>query len=479
MKRRVLFIIDELTIFEHAGIMQLSACAKAAGHETALGLAETDDLAATIREWRPDVVAFSVLTGEQTYYLDVCRRLKQQVEFLAVFGGLHPTFCPDEFINEDCVDAVCVGEGDDAFPEFLDKLGTDELLSVRNFWIKTRGKVVRNPMRPLIDDLDSVPWLDREILYSRSPFLRDQPIKRFALERGCMYSCSYCFNKGFHELYGLRRPYVRSRSIDNLLAEMKHVRSRYPVTFIRFDDNMFSMNLHMLAEFAERYRAEIGLGFNCPLHPNLVNERRVQLLKRAGCSSALVGAECGVDRLRKHALNRHMSNESIVNACRMLRRAGIRVCTSSIVGIPGETIADAFETMHMNQRCKVDYAWCTLFQPYPGTALGRYCEEHGLFDGDYSALDSFFTRSRLSLGHPGLTRAFENLHRLFAIGVSFPCVEPFIRLLIHLPRNALFTLAYKLWYGYALKARVYPFNVKLGMGLTALRNYFRVRRKVR
>ncbi len=483
MKRKVLFIINELTIFEHAGIMQLSACAKAAGHETRLGVAETDDLAELVRSWGPDVVAFSVLTGEQNYYLDVCRRLKQQVDFFALFGGLHPSFCPEEFMREECVDALCIGEADEAFPEFLDKFGTPDLLRVRNFWFKTPQGEVRNPVRPLVDDLDSVPWFDREILYSRSAFLRDQPIKRFTLERGCLYRCGYCFNQGYHELYGLRRPYVRSRSIDHLIAEMKDVRSKYPMSFIRFDDNLFSMNVDVLEEFAERYRREIGLPFNCPLHPNMVNERRAELLKRAGCVSVLIGVECGVQRLRKKALNRHMSDEQIVRACHLMRDVGISVCTSNMIALPDETIEDAFETMHLNQRCRVAYAWCTLFQPYPGTALGRYCQEKGYFDGDYGALDSFFTRSRLKFANPRDKTRFENLHRLFAIGVSFPRLEPLIRRLIEAPGGPLtdwlFALVYKLWYGYALKMRVYPFNIKLGLGLRAFRNYFRVRKSVR
>ena len=478
MKRKVLFLINELTIYEHAGIMQLSAIAKAAGHETALGVADGDDLAETIRTWQPDVVAFSVLTGEQEFYLGLCRKLKEQVDFMAVFGGLHVTFCPEEFVNEDHVDAICIGEGDEAWPEFLDKLGTKAMYRVRNFWFRTDDGIIRNPLRPLMADLDRIPWFDRSILYDRSPFLRDHPVKRFTLERGCMFQCDYCFNAGFHEVYGHRRPFVRTRSIDDLVAEMKDVRSRYPMTFIRFDDNLFSLNLSSLEEFTERYRAEVGLPFNCPLHPSMVNEKRARLLKRAGCSSVLVGVECGVPSIREGALNRHMSNDVIVRACHTLRRAGIRVCTSNMLGLPGETLEDAFETLRLNQRCQVAYSWCTLFQPYPGTRLGKYCEECGLFDGDYSKLDSFHTHSRLAFGDEHVRRRFENLHRLFAIGVAFPFAVPFIRWLIELPPNRLFSLAYKLWYGYALRTRVYPFGVDIGLGLTALRNYFKSRRAV-
>ena len=477
VKRRVLFVTNRLTIYEHAGIMQLSAVDKAGGHETALGLAEDDDLAAKIRAWKPDVVGFSVLTGEQGYYLDICRRLKREVSFMAVFGGLHVTFCPEEFIHQDCVDAICIGEADEALPELLGKLGTDDMYSVRNFWFRTPNGVVRNPLRPLLEDLDSIPWFDRDVIYDRSPFLRDHPIKRFNLERGCMYRCAYCYNYGFHQVYG-KRPYVRTRSIDNLIAEMKHVRQRFPMTFIRFDDNLFSLDVKALEQFAERYQREIGLPFNCPLHPNMVTERRARLLRRAGCSSVLVGVECGVPRLRKAALNRHMSNQRIVDACHALRRVGIRVCTSNMLGLPGETLEDAFETLRLNQRCQVAYSWCTLFQPYPGTKLGQHCQEDGCFNGDYSTLDSFHTRSRLTFHDPKLKRAFESLHRLFAIGVAFPSTVPFIRVLIKLPPNRLFSLMYKLWYGYALKARVYPFNVKMGIGLSAVINYFRERRAV-
>ncbi len=170
---KVLFITKPF-IIEPLGIMYLSAAAKAAGHKTDLARI-SDDLNKKIDEFKPDIVAYSLMTGDQDLYLDLNNSLRRNHQFLSVFGGPHPTFFP-ELINEDGVDIVCRGEGEQAFVELLNKQEkSEDIVQLENFTIKINGRINQNGMRPLAN-LDSLPFPDREIV-KQFPEIRNEPIK--------------------------------------------------------------------------------------------------------------------------------------------------------------------------------------------------------------------------------------------------------------------------------------------------------------
>ena len=333
--------------------------------------------------------------------------------------------------------------------------------------------MVKNGVRPLVEDLDSLPFLDRELFYERDAYSRLKSIKGFSVQRGCPFRCSYCFIDGYRTLYKGKGTIVRARSVGALLDEIEEVRSRYPLKFLRFDDNVLLGNDEWLGEFADRYRSRIGLPFNCCVHPHLVTAERCRLLRKAGCASVLIGIESGNEHIRRSLLRRHMPNEKMIEACRMLKGVGLRICSSNMVGLPGESLDQAFETVTLNQQCKVDYAWVALFQPYPRTALGDRCVEHGLFGGDYEKLDyTLHGSSPLRYDDPREKAKMENLHRIFALLVQFPLLGAAARVLIALPKNGFFSLLYKLWFGYALKNRVYPCKISLREAFWGAKKFF-------
>jgi len=113
-----------------------------------------------MEEYRPKVVAYSGATGEHLLLLEVNAMLKAEHSFFALFGGPHATFCPS-LAEEPGVDGICVGEGDEALPEFLELYASGgEYWKVRNMHIRLGEKIHRNPLRPLIKDLDSLPFAD-------------------------------------------------------------------------------------------------------------------------------------------------------------------------------------------------------------------------------------------------------------------------------------------------------------------------------
>lgn len=458
---RVLFVVEQLD-YEPQGIMQLSSVLKQAGHEVALVIAKHQDPVQFAREWKPGIVGYTVLTGSQRFYLELNRAIKEALPgVFSAFGGPHPTFFP-EMIAEEGVDGICIGEGEGALLDLANALedGSFEP-NIANWHFKLDGEVFRNPVRPLIADLDSLPMPDRDLIYERDGVMRRQKIKHFIAGRGCPYNCTYCFNHAFFKIYRGKGKRVRMRSVEKVLEEVNYVRSRYPLDFVVFLDDTFILDRGWLAEFAEKYPSQVGLPFFCNVRANLVDEEIVDLLKGAGCFSVSMGVEAASDRLRNELLRRYMSKEDILRASRLLRERGIHFTTTNIIGLPTSTLEDDWETVRLNAQCRPDYAHAFIFQPYPRTELGEFAREQGFMVGSFDDLGPVAWDDSVLNFPPEHKKQLRNLQRFFAIVVEWPWLEPLVRLLIRLPSNRLYWLVHKLWKGYAIKNRVHPVRMSL------------------
>ena len=181
---RVLFIQPESTMHERMGLMYLSSNLKAKNHEVHMILADgygPEGLIEEVERFQPDIVGYSVMTSELETVLAINSVLKSsKYSFLSVFGGPHPTFATDEMIQRDGVDALCVGEGDLAFPDFCDRVERgEEFWKTSNFVVNYEGKVFKNPIGPLVENLDDLLFPDREIMYKADPGLRENCRKMF------------------------------------------------------------------------------------------------------------------------------------------------------------------------------------------------------------------------------------------------------------------------------------------------------------
>ena len=333
-------------------------------------------------------------------------------------------------------------------------------------------------MRPLLTSgqLDELPFPDRDLLYNVHPASRRNKIRPFITGRGCPYSCTYCFNKAYRDLYRGLGKAMRRRSVEDVIREIKAVRKRYPLEFITFMDDTFILNRQWLQEFAVRYKAEVGLPFWCQVRADLVTDEMMALFKDAGCVSVSFGLEAGNDRLRNAILNRAMSREQILEASRIFRRHGIAFMTNNMLGLPTGSLETDFETLELNVQCRPSYANVFLFQPYPKTELGEWACREGWMTGSFDDLSgSVSDDTILRFGSKSEKRQIENLQKLFALAVEFPFLVPLVKLLIKLPRNKLFWLVYKIWKGYAIKRRMFPFRLTPREYVSAAWQYMRIR----
>jgi anaerobic magnesium-protoporphyrin IX monomethyl ester cyclase len=468
---KILFVVNDCLTMP-LGVGYLGAYARRAGHDVRLCAMLHDDPVSVARAFGADVVGFTATTGIHKRYLAMARALKESLPgTLTVMGGAHPTFFPEVLEQNPCLDAICLGEGEEAFEEFLGEVsGGRDAASVRNFWVrKPEGGIARNPLRPLISDLDSIPFPERsmwevygEKMTFKTPFV--------ITSRGCPYRCSYCFNHAYNRLYSFDGRVVRRRSVQNVIEELKLLKSRYELGMVVFQDDIFILDRDWVLEFGQRYRTEIGVPFHCHLRANLVSPDIVGALSEAGCVSIKMAIESADETIRNGILKRGMSLDQILSATRMVREAGIVLVTQNILGNPGESLDKALQTLDLNIRCRPGFAFATLLQPYPRTEIGEYAREHGLLVAEPSQADhtSFFDASMLRLEHP---ERFERLRMLFAIVVENPWLRRLLPALLRLPLGPVYGLVDKLWKGFAVKHREMPYRLTFREYIRSVRTY--------
>lgn len=475
---KILFIIKDFLI-EPLGIMYLSSALKKAGHEVyllktiysdyekyALGsqsvrdgeaLSSEDEILRFVEKVSPHILAYSVTTGMHGYYLKLNRMIRKNINAVSIFGGPHPTFFP-EIINDEYVDFICQGEGEEAFVELVNNLDSRvNVKQIRNLWHKNLGGVYKNDLRPLIKEIDDIDFPDRDLVYQYNSSRRN-PIKNFITGRGCPYDCSYCFNHSYSKLYSGKGQRVRIRSPKNVILEIAEIKKKYPLEIVYFQDDIFILSKKWLEEFLCLYKNEIKLPYHCHLRVGLFDEKTLQSLKWSGCVSVTLALESGNDYLRNKILKRNMNKKDIYASARLLHKYKISFRTENILGIPHENLKTSLETLFMNIRCRPAIGWASLYQPYPKTELGKLCQDEGLFNGDIDGIKpSFFEASILKLPQK---KRIENLQKFFSIIVEFPFLLPFVFLLIQLPPNLVFNLIYKKWKNYCYSNRLYKVKQK-------------------
>jgi len=436
---KVAFI--QRSMWEIMGIMFISAVLKEAGHKCEVFIGGKN-IVRNLKRFSPDIIGISVVTDSYLWSLDVAKKIKENLDVPIVFGGPHPTFYP-QVIKEDCIDMVCRGEGEYAMLELVNKLENGEdITKIKNFWIKQNDRIFKNDVRPFIKNLDDLPFPDREIYYKKYKFLRDYPIKTFLISRGCPYNCSFCCNYGLKKLYKNKGKFVRIRSVDNVIEEIKQVKEQYKIGWIQFVDDIFILNHSWLKEFFKKYPKEVGVPYACTIRADLLNAEIVKGLKKSGCIRVSFGIESGNDYLRNTVLNKDLTKTQIIKAAALLKKYKIKMSVYNMVGIPGETIENAFETLRLNRKIKADWPWCSILQPYPGTKIANY------FRKENSLIDIEKINSNRSLLNQKNVHEFVNLQKLFYYYAKFPIPFSFVKFLITLPLDKFYDLLFYTGYAY-------------------------------
>jgi radical SAM superfamily enzyme YgiQ (UPF0313 family) len=169
-----------------------------------------------------------------------------------------------------------------------------------------------------------------------------------------------------------------------------------------------------------------------------------------------MGVEAGDERIRREALKRPHTDGEILAAVTLLRRRGIRVATQNLCGLPvPDPVAADEKTLALNAACRPDFAWSSIFYPYPQTELGDRAVAEGYYDGSLADVpETNKINTILDWGAERTRWRVENLHKFFGVVAEYPRLWPPARRLIGLKPNRLFVLIFFLWYGYCWKTRI-------------------------
>jgi len=276
-----------------------------------------------------DLIGVSAFSSTSSRAIQVIKKLKSLNKPI-VWGGIHATLSP-----EDCIkysDIVCVGEGEGAILDLAEAIQENKSIeNIKNLWIRKNNKIIKNPVRNLIHNLDSLPFPDFEI---KTHFiLKKGKIRRFNEKdfngeiiimsgRGCPYSCDYCSNNALNSLYkGKRKSILRFNSVDYFIKELFHLKNKFLNTdFIEIIDDSFSLRpIKEIREFSKKYKQKIGLKFKALVDPRTATDEKIKLLADAGCYMLAVGIQA-TERVNKEIYHRNMTNKDILRCAKIFNK---------------------------------------------------------------------------------------------------------------------------------------------------------------
>jgi anaerobic magnesium-protoporphyrin IX monomethyl ester cyclase len=436
---------------EQLSISLLSAIAKREGHEVSLAFSaglfhdrfnleipwlakffdDTEEVLQKIEELQPDVIAFSVITSTYQWSLEIARQARIRVPHLkTVFGGVHISAVPDRVMNRPEVDYVVVGEGEIAFPQILKAIELEDFITIipNTRFRDMEGKIVRGPQVGFNQELDSLPAYDKTIW---EEYIRIEDKYMTMASRGCPYRCTFCFNNFFAELpEGKRGKYVRLRSAEHMMNELRAAKKRYPgLRAVDFQDDIFTTSKDWLKEFLPMYKEEIALPFQCLTHPQYMNDEIAYLLKDAGCIWVQMGVQTMDEDYKKKSLRRYERSDNVREASRAMNRVGLRSKFDHMLGLPGEPVeaqAKALELYKLETPNRIQVYWTSFL---PGTEIMKEGLEQGIIDEAIvdrlnEGIDFYFFRNLDNIKNPALIKLYFAYEVLFR---TLPILPAFIR----------------------------------------------------
>lgn len=383
---------------ENLGIEFLSSFLKSKGHEVELvfdprlfatealvskGLEKifdiTDEIVKQVNEKNPDIIGFSVFTCNYQRSLFLARKIKKvNKKTPIIFGGIHPTCVPEKVIKENCVDIVCVGEGEQAMWELLESLERGKMRTdIRNLWFKKGKKIIKNPLRPLIADLDSLPFPDKKLFYDihRASITNDYYTTS---SRGCPFACTYCANNVLRGIFrGLGRP-VRRRSPKNIVDELVWAKKQFPLRQVTFVDDVFVEDVAWLKNFAKDYKKRVGLPYVMITHPLFITDEIVKLLVNSGCYFSVLGIQSASERTRREVLKRYEKNSDIIKAAAICHRHKLLFSIDHIFNIPREGVEEQEEAIRLYNQIRPTIINSYWLQYFPKTEIIQTAIKEGI-----------------------------------------------------------------------------------------------------
>jgi len=342
-----------------------------------------------IKDFSPDLVAYTVVEDNYRY----CHRLLKLAKTIdcdlpSIVGGSTPSIAAGTVIENPYIDYLMQGEGEIPMKEFcaaMDRGG--DVTKTPNLWYKNGEEIHHNDFAPLTD-LDQLPIQNLD-LWDDAHFVKAYDGKLYRsgsveMSRGCPQKCTYCINESWRNtFYETESDLIRKKSVSNTIKEIKFLKKKHNLNMFFFcDDNFLALTREKMEEFKEQWIKEINLPYWLNTTVESVTDWRLAALKESGCAGIGIGVESGNEWLRNHILKRNTrnGNESLVDTFNLISEYGIRTTANAMVGTPGETEADLYETVKLTKRMKPSSYSYSFVAPYMGTPIHLLAKDQKLIE---------------------------------------------------------------------------------------------------
>ncbi len=351
-------------------------------------------LEAELRSFQPTVVGITVYSPMLAQVKAVAKLTHELLpDATVIAGGIHPTVLPEEMLDLPGIDVAVRGEAETIIAELARTVseggGVTQIAGVS---LRADGDVIHAPPIPVVDELDSLPRPARHLLkndlYRPAPEItmtNPRKIQSLITSRGCPYQCIFCSAR---LLSGRRYRFHRH---ERVVSEVEDLVRQFDAREVVFLDDNFIVNRKRVMSICDSL-LETGLSkrliWACNGRVDEVDPDMLARMYEAGCRLISFGVETGVARLLK-MIKKEITLKDSVNAVRWAKRAGMRVRTTLIIGLPTETEDETRATVEFAKNLGADFAKFSLATPYPGTELCKIAEEQGLLTShDWSRASS-------------------------------------------------------------------------------------------
>ncbi|MCP4613444.1 MAG: B12-binding domain-containing radical SAM protein [Planctomycetes bacterium] len=344
---------------------------------------ETKPIQEVVREYDPDIIGITCVTFLVYSTIELSKLLKTEFpDKIIIVGGIHPTIRPKDFLQEQTVDYVAVGEGEITMYEFVRAIESgQDPASVPGIMCMRSAEIVAAPQRQLIDNLDDLPAPDIDDLvqdgYQTSIDTKTgDKIAVILTSRGCPFNCIFCANQL------LTKGKYRSHSIERVCNEIDNLIRKRNISQLFIMDDNFAVNKKRAKELCREF---IRRGFHSNVswwaeaRIDCVDQELLSLMRQANCRIISYGLESGNQRLLDY-IEKGITLEQIREAIAQTKKAGIDIRATFILGLPTETREESLRTIKFARELGIDQVRFSLATPFPGTKLWDAARAEGTLD---------------------------------------------------------------------------------------------------
>jgi len=343
-----------------------------------------NDFKREIIEINPDVVGITAMTFtliDVLKTIDLIRRAEKELnkKVIVVLGGPHAHLFPKETINLKGVDFVIKGEGELPFFNLLKALEIeDDFNDIPGLVYKRDNQVIDNPIGDLIEDLDEIPFPDRELLPTEkynSILGEDRIVTTMFTSRGCPFQCAFCDRPHLGKKF-------RARSTKSVVDEMEECLGLGIQEILVYDDTFTVERQRTLDICDEIIRRGLKFVWDIRARVDTVDREVLEKLKEAGCVRIHFGVESGTEKILKE-LNKGINLDKVEKVFKDAEKTGIERLAYFMIGAPTETKEDIYQTIKFAKKIEPDYVHITILTPYPGTIIYQKALVEGVIKNDY------------------------------------------------------------------------------------------------